>query len=69
MSAAAVVFIMCSFTAALLLLRGLCKLKKRANTAEVQKEQEMANLTIYEEIFAREPTFEVQKNDAYAKVT
>ena len=61
MATTVVVFVMCSFTAALLLR----KILKGGNT---KKEQKTVNFPIYEEIFEKEPTFEVQKNDAYDQV-
>ena len=64
MATTAVVFIMCSFTAGLLLR----KILKRRNTAKMEKEEEIFDYPVYEEIFEKEPTFEVHKNNAYDQV-
>ena len=61
----AVVFIMYSFTAGLLVR----KMLKGRNTTKMEKEREIVDYPVYEEIFEKEPTFEVHKNDAYDQVT
>lgn len=58
MTTTVVIFITCSFTAGLLLRK---MLKRR----KIEKEQDTP---IYEEIFEKEPSLEMHKNDAYDQV-